>query len=440
MKDQVETEERREDTKPDRGEQKDAQPKEPKAEKTRGYFREHPRAKWYILVGLLIAAVAGFLVWRHYSVRESTDDAQIDGYIYPVSPRVGGHVVAVTVDDNQYVEAGTVLVQIDPRDYQVALSRAQADLADAEASAKAAQVRIPISSTTTQSQLSTAQAGTEEANAGVTVAEKQVAVARARLNAAQARVSEANANYTKATQDLERYRQLVAKDEIPRQQYDTAVAAAAASRAAVDSAKAAEAEAEQGIAVAQSQVTQAQSRVAQATSNVQSAQTGPQQVAISRAQLGSAEAAVQLQQAVVEQARLNLEYTTIKAAVSGVVGKRNVQIGQNVQPGQALMALVPLNNLWVTANFKETQLKKMHPGQKVEVSVDALGGRKLNAHVDSLGGATGATFSLLPPENATGNYVKVVQRLPVKIVFEPGQDTRHELRPGMSVDATVFIQ
>ena len=445
MRDQVETEQHgevatpppvTEPKKPEENLRRD----EPKGEARQSYFRQHPRAKWYILAGLIVLAVGGFLLWRHFSVRESTDDAQIDGYIYPVSPRVGGHVIAVNVDDNQVVQAGTVLVQIDPRDYQVALNRALAELATAEAGASAARVGIPVSSTTTQSQLSTAQAGTLEANAGVEAAKKEVSAAQSRLNAAQAGLREATANNTRAEQDLKRYAELVARDEIPRQQYDTAVAGAAGTRAAVDSAKAAIAEAEQSIAVAGSHVAQAEARVAQAQSNVRAAQTGPQQVSISRAQAGSAEGNVQQKQAAVEQARLNLEYTTIKAAVAGVVGKRTAQIGQNVQPGQALMAVVPIENLWVTANFKETQLKNMRPGLRATISVDALGGRDFKGHVDSIGAATGATFSLLPPENATGNFVKVVQRLPVKIVFEPGEDPQHLVRPGMSVVPTVFLQ
>jgi membrane fusion protein (multidrug efflux system) len=410
------------------------------AERRQSYFRQHPRAKWYILAGLLVLAVGGFLIWRYYAVRESTDDAQIDGYIYPVSPRVGGHVIAVNVDDNQYVQAGTVLVQIDPRDYQVALNRALADLASAEASAQAARVNIPISRTTTTSQLSTANAGTLDATAAVEAAKTEVTAAQSRLNAAQATLREANANYTKAEQDLKRYSQLVERDEIPRQQYDTAVTTAASAHAAVDSAKATVSVAEQDIAVAQSHVAQAEARVVQALSNVQTALTGPQQVSVSRAQAGSAAGTVQQRQAAAEQARLNLEYTTIRAAVTGVVGKRTAQIGQNVQPGQALMAVVPIENLWVTANYKETQLKNMRPGLRASVSVDALGGRKFDGHVDSIGAATGATFSLLPPENATGNYVKVVQRLPVKIVFDQGQDPRHLLRPGMSVEPTVFVE
>ncbi|HUS07285.1 MAG TPA: HlyD family secretion protein [Bryobacteraceae bacterium] len=428
--------------------QLDTEPKQEPAERMadrspvpkRSWFREHPRAVWVILVALLAASAGGYFIWRHYTVRESTDDAQIDGHILPVSARVAGHIVKVNAEENQYVAAGTVLVEIDPRDYQVALDRALADLAGAEATARAAHAAIPISSTTTRSQLSTARAGTEEAEAGVAVAQKEIAAANARLNAAQAGLRQSTANYTRVAQDLERYKQLIQRDEIPRQQYDAAVAAADAARATVDSSTASIREAEQGVAVAQSRAAQAKARVGQAESSVQAAGSGPQQVAVSRAEAGTAEAGVQQKRAAVAQARLNLEYTVIKAPVSGVVGKKNAEAGQNVQPGQPLLSVVPLEDLWVTANFKETQLRKMHPGQPAEISVDAYGGRKYKAHVESLAAATGATFSLLPPENATGNYVKVVQRLPVRIAIEKGQDPGHLLRPGMSVDATVLVE
>jgi membrane fusion protein (multidrug efflux system) len=417
-----------------------AEPEPEQVQPKRSWFREHPRAVWWILLFVLIAGVAGFFIWSYYVVRESTDDAQIDGHIFPISARVGGRIVKVNFEENQYVTAGTVLVQIDPRDYQVALEHALAELAAAEASARAAQVSVPISSTTTQSQLSTAHAGTQEAQAGVAVAQKEIAAAGARLNAAQASLREANAQYTRAAQDLERYRVLVQRDEIPRQQYDTAAATADAARATVDAATASVREAEQGVAVAEGRLAQAIARVGQAQANVQAAATGPQQVAISRAQAGGAQAGVQQRRAAVEQARLNLEYTTVKAPVSGVVGKRSAEVGQVVQTGQPLMSVVPLDDLWVTANFKETQLRKMRVGQRAELSVDAYGGRKYNGHVESLAAATGAVFSLLPPENATGNYVKVVQRLPVRLAFERGQDTQHLLRPGMSVNATVFVE
>ena len=370
-----------------------------------------PRAR--LLLGLLAAiiVVGGILIWRHYAVRESTDDAQIEADIVPLSARVGGTVKAVHVEDNQPVEAGTVLVELDPTDYEVDLRRAEAELANAIANASAARTNVPIASTTTSSQLQTAQA-----NLGS--AQKQV-------DAAQARLREAQANYTKAARDLARYKQLVDRDEIPRQQYDYAVAAEQAARASVDSARAAAAS--------------AQSQVAQAEAQVREASTAPQQLAVSRAKAGSAVADVQKNQAAVEQARLNLSYTIIRAPSSGIVDKKSVQPGQIIQAGQPLFSLVPFERMWVVANFKETQLKNMRVNQAATIHVDAYG-RDYKGHVDSFGGATAARFSLLPPENATGNYVKVVQRVPAKIVFDKGQDPEHLLRPGMSVVPTVITK
>lgn len=383
----------------------------PKREK-RSYFKEHPRAKWILLFILIVAAVAGYFLWRHYAARESTDDAQIDGNIVPVAARVSGWVTEINVQDNQFVKAGTVLVRLDPKDYQVALDRAQAELEDAEANFRAADVGVPVTSTTTTSQLRNAEAA--------------LAAARQEVEMANARLIEAQANHSTAAADLARYSQLVEKNEIPRQQYDTAVSNEKAARAVVNAAQAA--------------VATAESHVRQAEAQVRAAETAPQQVAITRARAGAAEATAKKSRAAVEQAKLNLQYTTIVAPVDGIISKKqNVQLGQIVQPGQPLMAIVPLEDIWVTANFKETQLKNMRPGQHVTIHVDAYG-RDYNGHVDSIGAASGAKFSLLPPENATGNYVKVVQRVPVKLVFEKGQDTEHLLRPGMSVVPTVYTK
>ena len=380
-------------------------------QRARSYFQQHPAARWLLLLVVIGVIVSLVRVWRYYSVRESTDDAQIDGYIYPVSARVSGTAIKVNFDDNTYVEKGTVLAELDPTDYQVALQRAQADLADAEATATAARTNVPITHTGTSSQLSMAQAA--------------VATAQKEELSARARVADVEARYKKAASDLRRMQQLIGKDEVSQQQYDAAVAAEQAAKATVDAERA--------------NVAAAQSRVVQAEASARSAQTGPQQVAVMRSRAGAAEAAVQHAQAAVAQAQLNLQYTTIRAPVSGVVSQRNAEVGQTVQAGQPLFGIVDLDNLWVTADFKETQLKNMRPGQPARVQVDAYG-HTYSGHVDSLGGATGARFSLLPPENATGNYVKVVQRIPVKIVFDKGQDPQHQLRPGMSVVPTVLTK
>ncbi len=378
--------------------------------RARSYFQQHPGAKWVLLIVVAAAVLIAVLLWRYYAARETTDDAQVDAHIAPISSRVSGTVTAVNVDDNIRVKAGDVLVQLDPKDYQVALAQAKANLADAIAGHRAAQTTVPITHTSTASALETAHAN--------------LAAAQKEVNAAQARLREAEANHTKTAQDLERFRQLVAKDEVSRQQYDTAVAAEQAARATVDAAHAA--------------VAAAQSHVVQAEAQVRAAQTAPQQVAVTEARAGAAGANVQKYEAAVEQAELNLQYTTIKAPVNGIVSKRNVEPGQVVQPGQPLMSIVNLDDIWVTANYKETQLERMKVGQGASIHVDAYD-RDYKGHVDSIGGGTGARFSLLPPENATGNYVKVVQRVPVKIVFEPGQDLSG-LRPGMSVVTTVRVK
>jgi membrane fusion protein, multidrug efflux system len=332
-----------------------------------------------------------------------------------------------------------VLAEIDPRDYRVAFQRAEADLADARAALAAAQAGIPITSTTTASQVSSAGASVERARAGADAANRDVEAARARLGAVQARLREAAANETRAARDLERMAQLIAKDEVSQQQHDAAVAAAAAARATVESAQAAVAEATQAVSVAESRRIQATGLVTQADADLRTAHTAPDQVAVTRARAQSAEARVRMSQAALEQATLNLAYTTVKAPFAGRVSKKSVEAGQVIQPGQPLLALVPVENVWVTANFKETQLKKMRPGQRVSISVDAYG-RDYQGKVESIAAATGARFSLLPPENATGNYVKVVQRIPVKIVLDKGQDPEHLLRPGMSVVPTVYTR
>jgi membrane fusion protein, multidrug efflux system len=381
-----------------------------RANRARSYFQEHPNARWVILLAVLILAAGAFIAWRHYSVRESTDDAQIDGHIVNVSSRVSGTVVKVNVDDNQFVNAGDVIVQLDPKDYQVSIDRAKAELLDAQASSRAATIGVPITATGTSSGIATAQAN--------------VAAAHEEVASANARKAEAQANYNKVAADLKRFEQLVAKDEISRQQYDAQIAAEKAARATLDATAAG--------------VSTAQSHVLQAEANLRSARTAPQQVQVQQAKAGSAQAAAQRAQSALEQAQLNLQYTTVRAPFAGIVSKRTVEPGQVVQAGQPLIAIVNLDDLWVTANFKETQLKKMHPGQKAKCAVDAYGS-DLDCHIDSIGGATGARFSLLPPENATGNYVKVVQRVPVKLVFEPNQDPQHKLRPGMSVEPTVML-
>ena len=395
----------------------------------RSVFQRSSKARAFALAGLiLVLLLVGWYWWdsRHW---ESTDDAQIDGHIYPISARVAGQVIKVNYDDGQFVHQGDVLVRIDPTDYKVALDRAQADYHDSQAAAEAAKYGVPVSSVGSFSQIRSATADMDNAHAGVLAAQKQV-------EAAAAQVTEAQATAKKLNDDVERYRLLLDKREISQQQFDQATSSAIAADATVSAREAA-------LLTARAQVQQAESRVEQANAEVQNAKITPKQVQATEARAQSADAQVLRYKAALDQAQLNLGYTTIVAPVDGIVGKRSVQVGQNVSPGQDLMAIVPLRDIWVTANFKETQLAHMRPGQPVKVKVDTYGGRKWDAHVTSIGGATGARYSLLPPENATGNYVKVVQRIPVRIDFDnndkPDFNQDGLLRPGMSVVPNVKV-
>jgi membrane fusion protein (multidrug efflux system) len=394
-----------------------------------------------IAIGVVVVAVIGTTAWLLATAgREATDDAQVDAHVTPIAVRVGGHVIEVRVKENQEVEAGAVLAVIDPRDYQVALDKAKAELATAEADAVGAKVEVPITSTTATSSVSTASGGVEQAQAAVELARQNIEGANARLVTAEARRREAEANATRASKDLDRLKMLLAKDEISQQQYDAAASAADGARAALDSAQSQVVEARTSIQAAQSQLVQARAAESQAAAQLQVAQTAPQQIQSVRARAASADAKVLQQRAAVQQAELNLQYATVTAPVNGIVSKKAVEVGQIVQPGQALMAVIPLEEVWVTANFKETQLRSMRAGQPAVVEVDAYGGREYRGHVESLAAATGSRFSLLPPENATGNFVKVVQRVPVRIAIDEKQDPQQLLRPGMSVTARVYTR
>jgi membrane fusion protein (multidrug efflux system) len=385
------------------------------------------RLRW-VLLALVVLVAAGVALYLHLAGWESTDDAQIDGYIYPVSPRVSGYITRVTVEDNQYVQGGTVLVDLDRKDYLVAVANARGALANAQASAASQVVNVPITTVTTTTQVSTTHASVENAQAGLLAAQRE-------WDAAKASLQQAEANDLKARDDVMRYRFLDAKEEIPHQQYVQAVHTQQATAAAVRSASATAKSREHAVGQAFATLEQAQAQERSAS------QTKPNQIAAERSRARAAEAQTESAAAALRQAELNLQYTTIFAPVSGLVGQRSAQPGQYISAGQQLLTVVPLDseNIWVTANFKETQLKYMRPGQPVKISVDTYG-RTYDGHVLNIAGATGARFSLLPPENATGNYVKVVQRIPVKIVFEKGQDPEHLLRLGMSVEPKVKVR
>ena len=383
-----------------------------------------------IIFAVVLLLVLGGVFWYWRSTfSEDTDDAQVDGNIYQVSSRIAGTVTAVHVEENSEVKAGQLLVELDPKDYQVALEQAQAALASAQADYQTANVNVPITNVTTTTQVSTSGTDVVAASSAVTQAQQQAA-------AAAARVDQAKANAIKATKDVERYTPLVEKDVISRQQYDAAVAAATAQNAQV-------LEAEKDLVAQESAITQAQQRLDSAKQQAaQARKNGPEQVKAEQARAQAALAQIKQAQARVDQALLNLSYTRILAPTAGVVNKKNVTVGDNLSAGQDLLTIVPLTDLWVTANFKETQLSHMHPCQEVDIKVDALGGRHFHGKVTQIGGATGSRLSLFPPENATGNYVKVVQRIPVRIDFTNlKQDNGdYALRPGFSVTPEVSIK
>ena len=384
-----------------------------------------------VLIGavvLLLICGALFWYWRS-SFTEDTDDAQVDGDIYQVSSKIAGQVLNVYVQENEQVKKGKLLVEIDPKDQMVALEQAQAQVANAEASYQQATVNVPITSTSTRTTLTNAGSDIRSATSSVLQAQSQAA-------AAEARVEQSIANAIKADKDVERYTPLVEKDVISRQQFDAAVAQARAANAEVQEARKQVSAQQQAITAAQQRVDQARAQASEAAKN------GPEQVKVQQARAEAALADIKAAQARVDQAKLNLSYTRIIAPSDGIVSKKNVQTGANLSAGQDLLTIVPVNGLWVTANFKETQLKGMHRCQLVELKVDALGGRKFSGKITQIGGATGSRLSLFPPENATGNYVKVVQRIPVRIDFTNLQDENkdHMLRAGFSVTPDVSVK
>ncbi len=381
-----------------------------------------------IIVVVILIAVAAVFYWRS-TFYEDTDDAQVDGNLYQVSARVAGQVVHVDVEEQQFVHQGDPIAEIDPKDFEVALEQAQANLASAQADYQEATANVPITSVNVRTTLSTS-------SSDVLGSEASVSQAEAQAQAAQAQVDSAKATALKAQIDVDRYTPLVAKDVISKQQYDQAVATAAADKAALDAAQ-------RTARAQQDNVRMMQQRLAQSESQQkQSATNGPKQVAVQQARAEAAAAAVKQAQAKVDQAQLNLSYTKIVAPTTGIVSKKSVVTGANLSVGQSLMTIVPLEDLWVTANFKETQLKEMKVGQDVDISIDALGGRKFKGKVAQIGGATGSSLSLFPPENATGNYVKVVQRIPVRINFTNLQQENkdHALRIGMSAEPKVTVK
>ena len=358
-----------------------------------------------VVVVLLAALFFGYTEFRYLQRYETTDDAQIDGDVNPVIPKVGGYVKAIHFQDNQTVKEGDTLFVLDDADYRIRVAQAEAALQSAQAGAGVSRFGLNVAAATIQS-----------SQASVQTARDQVTTAQANVVAAQARAR-------RATQDFERYQRLLAEKTVPQQQFDAA-------------------EAERDAAQAQVQAAQAQLRTAQSQVSAAGTQTGitSSQRRVTEGQISVAQATIKQRQTELDLAKLQLSYTIVRASASGVVSRRSVQVGQLVQPGQALCSVVPTGHLWVTANFKETQLAQMQPGQVVDIEVDAFGDEKVQGHVGSFAGATGAKFSLLPPDNATGNYVKVVQRVPIRIELEKNSPLYAKLRPGMSATVAVDLQ
>jgi membrane fusion protein, multidrug efflux system len=400
----------------------------------------NPKVQRLAIVGGVVLLVAVLGLFLYYHDRESTDDAQIDGHITPIASKIYGKVASVLVNDNQAVKAGQLLVKIDPRDYQAAVDQAKAALDLAEGEARSAGVDVPRTAENVASGTSSADAQLLGAQADVARAQATYEEAQtADLEFAQANVNKSMANAALAQADLARYKPLMERDEISKQQYDAAKANADATASALKADQEKLAQAQRNVEVVKAQLDAAKARVLQMRAGVESAQANTKQVGMRTADAQAKVAKVAQARASLDAAQLNLSYTDVVAPVDGVATHKQVETGQIVQAGQGLLVVVPLQDVWVTANFKETQLRNMRAGQKAEVSVDTYG-RTFSGHVDSIAGATGGVLSLLPPENATGNYVKVVQRIPVKIVLDPVPPDKAVLRPGMNVDATVITK
>jgi membrane fusion protein (multidrug efflux system) len=449
------------------GEQGEPLPPEPVYPPSKRPLYARPGFLIAALIVLLIAAVFGIRYWLYARNHESTDDAFIDAHVTAVSPKVSGYIIKVHVASNQQVKKGDLLVEIDPRDYQARLDQAKAALAAGEARLKEAQTGVELTRANTRANVQQASGTVQQARAGVAASRAQAAAERTRvtqagaavnaaqanLQQAQAQVDAAQAELVRARADVDRYQELYNKDEVSRQRLDQAIATArtaeaqteaARQRAAAAASQVRESEAAQRTAAetarrAQVQISGAQAQVQEAQGRLSAANTAPQQIAASEAQAQTASASLEQLQAAVDQAELELSYTKLYAPDDGRVTNKSVEEGALVQSGQPLMAIVP-GDVWVTANFKENQIQKMRPGQSVEITVDAYPDKVFKGHVDSIQAGTGAAFSLLPPENATGNYVKVVQRVPVKIVFDEPPDPTHLLGPGMSVVPEVKVR
>jgi membrane fusion protein, multidrug efflux system len=394
---------------------------QPKPPVTRG----RSRAFTIFFLILLIAGAAGGYYWWNSRQFESTDDAEVEAHLNSISSRVDGTITAIYTDNNHFVKQGDPLVDLDPRDFQVALDQARAQVTQASSQVTALRPNIPITQVETTTNITGAEADVANAVAAVGVAERD-------RESAVARLAEAQANASKAHSDLERYTLLIKNEEVSQQEFDQVKATSQAQDASVAANQAAVEAAGRTVEQRQAQLAQVKAHLAQYQRNA------PAQVAIRQANVESQQANVQTAQAMLEQAALKLSYTKIVAPAAGIVLRRSAEMGERINAGQQLLMIAQLGDIWVTANFKETQMHNIRPGQSARIHVDALG-QDFEGYVETLGGSTGAVASLLPPENATGNYVKVVQRIPVRLRFKPNQNGLDRLRPGMSVEPDVRI-
>ncbi len=411
------------------------------AEKPKSKRRNRPILFAALGLGAVVAGGFGFRWWQYASTHQETDNATVTGHVFQIGSRIPGTVQAVPVEDNQQVQSGDVLVQLDPADYQLKLQQAQAALAVAQRQAETAQAGILLSGQTAQGQNTQAQGDINRALASISTAQAAVSEAEAGVPVAQAELTQMQANLSKVKADLDRYQSLYSSGAVSKQQldsaqaaYDTALAQKNAAAQRVNQSQAKLAQAQQG-------VSQAQAQLETSRGGLQEAQAGEQQTEVSRRQYAAANAAIAQAKSSLAEAQLQLSYTNIKAPAAGHIGRKTVEVGERVQAGQALMAVVG-NEIWVTANFKETQIGQMQPGQPVEVKIDAFPGQSFTGKVNSFSPASGAEFALLPPDNATGNFTKVVQRIPVKVVLDAESVKGYESRitPGMSAVVAVEVK
>jgi len=400
-------------------------------------IRELPRPAKFGMIAMLLILLVTWYIWLG---RVSTDDAEVDAHITAVASQVSGYVVTLPIDDNVNVRVGDVLVQIDPREYKAELDQAKAALDLAEAQAKSAELQIGLTRGTTTHSTGGAAAQHESDAADYAMSEAQLErTATANLLQAKAEVAAKRATNERAQADLERYKPLLQTNDVSKFQFDAVDATARVAQNDLAAAEQQLAAAQQNVEIARATMNSSKARVARSQSLLLESKAQEQQVPITEATYKSAEAGVERAKAVRDQAELNLNYTTIRAPISGQVTQLTVHLGQYVLPGNLLFTLVPLDQVYVTANFKETQMKNVHPGQRAKIHVDTYD-RDFDGVVDSIAGAAGSRQALLPPQNATGNFIKVVQRLPVKILVKQSRDLRFVLRPGMNVEATIYTR